>query len=557
MPEPANADVGRPGRGGAVALPPLRSVAEGVVALLGSGGPAVAEAVRLAGELARIAAGSSELAPGPRDKRFADPTWSDNPAYRRLCQAYLALVAALDRLVAEVEASGAHWRTVEQARLARAVLGSTLAPTNTLLTNPAALKRLLETGGASALRGARNWLADLWHNGGMPAQVDRDAFRLGRDLALTPGAVVQRDEVAELIQYTPTTAKVRRRPLLIVPPPIGRFYFLDLRPGRSFVEYALSRGHQVFMLSWRNPGPEQRDWGVDTYAGRIVRGLEAARSICRSDDVDMLGFCAGGILQTTVLNHLAHTGQAEKVRTASLAVTLLDFDTPAPVGALRAPGALGLAARKSELDGVLSAKSLGAVFSWMRPDDLVYGYVVNNYLMGENPPAFDILAWNADGTNLPARLHHEFLRVFEGNLLAKPDALTVLDSPVDLRRIRTPMFVTGARTDHLTPWKGTYRTTQLVGGECTYALSNSGHVASLVNPPGNPKADFRIAPAGGDPDAWEAAAPERPGSWWEGWAEWVDARSPCARRAAPAKPGDRAHPPLGDAPGRYVRDLPA
>jgi polyhydroxyalkanoate synthase len=528
-----------------------------VATLLTRAAPVAGEAVRLAGELVRVAAGTSELAPSSRDKRFTDETWLANPGYRRLMQAYLALDEALSRLLREVEESDEDWRTVERARLARTVLSSTVAPTNTLPGNPAAFKRAFETGGASLVRGVRNLVADIRHNGGMPAQVDTGPFAVGEGTALSPGAVVQRDELAELIQYTPTTSTVRRRPLVVVPPPISRFYFLDLQPGRSFVEYALSQGIPVFMLSWRNPGSDQADWGIDRYAARVVSAYEAAAAISDSDDVDTLGFCAGGIVTATVLSHLAHIGRADLVRSASLGVTLLDFDVPAPIGALSAPGLLAVAASRSGREGVISARSLGAVFSWMRPDDLIYGYVINNYLMGEDPPAFDILAWNADGTNLPARLHHEFLDAFGENKLVEPGAVTVLGSPVDLGAIRQPMFVTGGRTDHLTPWTGCYRTTQLVGGETTFALSSSGHIASLVNPPGNPRSSFAVGPAGGSAQEWEARTVKRPGSWWEGWVEWLAKASPCDDRDAPAELGDTAHPILDPAPGRYVRDLDA
>jgi len=309
------------------------------------------------------------------------------------------------------------------------------------------------------------------------------------------------------------------------------------------------------MLSWRNPGPEQADWGVDRYAARVVSAFEAAAEIAGSDDVDTLGFCAGGIITSVVLAHLAHIGRAGLVASASLGVTLLDFDVPAPIGALSVPSLLAVAAARSGRDGVISAKSLGAVFSWMRPDDLVYGYVINNYLMGEDPPAFDILAWNADGTNLPARLHREFLDVFGENHLVRPGAVTILGSPIDLGAIRQPMWVTAGRTDHLTPWQGCYRTTQLVGGETTFALSNSGHVASLVNPPGNPKSHFSVGPAGGTAAEWEAQTEKRIGSWWEGWAEWLAKTSPSPDRDAPGALGSAEHLPTDAAPGRYVRDL--
>ncbi|MBN9795579.1 poly-beta-hydroxybutyrate polymerase [Pseudonocardia sp. TMWB2A] len=545
------------GRRGAVALPPWRDVVGGAGHLVAQVGPLASGVVALGGELTRVVRGTCELAPGARDRRFADPAWVDSPLYRRVAQTYLAVDAVLGGLLRGVETSGASWRTIERARLARSVIGSTLAPTNTLPGNPAALRRAVETGGGSLLRGARNVVADVLHNGAMPSQVDARPFVVGRDTAISPGAVVARDEVAELIQYTPMTARVRRRPLVVVPPPIGRYYFLDLRPGRSFVEFALSHGHPVFMISWRNPGPDQADLGVDDYAARVVSAYETAAAVSGSDDVDTLAFCAGGILTTATLAHLAHIGRADLVRSAALAVTLLDFDVPAPIGAFSSPSLLAIAAARSSVEGVISARSLGAVFSWMRPDDLVWSYVVNNYLMGQDPPAFDILAWNADGTNLPARLHREFLEVFGENRLVRPGAVTVLGSPVDLGAVGQPVFVTGARTDHLTPWSGCYRTTQHLGGEATFALSSSGHVASLVNPPGNPRSSFSMGPAEGTAAEWDAAHSARTGSWWEGWAEWVSTTSPSAERRAPRALGDDLHPALDPAPGRYVRDLTA
>ena len=434
------------------------------------------------------------------------------------------------------------------------MLTSALAPTSTLPGNPAALKRAFDTGGASVVRGLRQFVSDVRHNGGMPSQTDRSAFRVGEDLAVTPGDVVDRDEVAELIEYRPSTATVRQRPLLVIPPPIGRYYFLALRPGRSFVEYAASRGLRVFMLSWRNPTPEQADWDIDTYARRIVSAIDVAKDVAGAEDVNTVGFCAGGIVMSTVLSALAAGGD-HSVHSASYGVTLLDFGTRAPIGAFSAPRMLELARASSRRGGVITARSMGAVFSWMRPDDLVFNYVVNNWLMGERPPTFDILAWNADGTNLPAQLHAQFLDIFRSNCLATPGALQVLGTPVDLGRITVPVFVTGAVNDHLTPWTGCYRTTQLLSGPSTFVLSNAGHIASLVNPPGNPKASYWV---GGEPaedaEAWLGTAEKRTGTWWEAWADWVLERSG-DERPAPDAPGNAAHPPIEPAPGSYVRDL--
>jgi polyhydroxyalkanoate synthase len=539
--------------GEAVAIPSVAGFLRGLGFALAQAGPVSREAKRLAGEAVQIVRGTDEHLPSPRDKRFADPAWSRNPLYRRMGQLYLAAGGAASRLVDDLEAQQVDWHDVERARFAVNALTSALAPTNTPLGNPAALKHAFDTAGASLLRGLKNFAHDVRHNGGMPSQTDRTAFTVGKDLALTPGAVVDRTEVAELIQYAPSTPKVRQRPVLVIPPPIGRYYFLDLRPGRSFVEYAVSQGLQVFMLSWRNPQPEQAAWDMDDYGGGIVAAIDAVREATGSDDVNTIGFCAGGILMSTVLSHLAQTG-SPVVHSASYGVTLLDFDSEAPIGAFSAPRLLELAQRDSKRKGIISARSMGTVFAWMRPDDLVFNYVINQWLMGEDPPVFDILAWNADGTNLPARLHEQFLGIFRDNTLTRAGEVSVLGTPVDLSRIDVPTFVTGAVNDHLTPWKGCYRTTELLSGPSTFVLSNAGHVASLVNPPGNPKATYWAGgKSGTDPETWQASAEKHTGSWWEAWAEWVLERSG-EERPAPADLGNDGHPPLEPAPGSYVLD---
>jgi polyhydroxyalkanoate synthase len=463
------------------------------------------------------------------------------------------VTGALDRLVADYEAGGADWREVEQARFLFNAVTSAAAPTNTLLGNPAALKRAWDTAGRSLLRGTGHMLHDLVRNGGLPRQVDRSAFAVGEDLGISPGAVVHRTDVIEVIQYAPSTPRVRQRPVVIVPPPIGRFYFLDLRPGRSMVEYAVSQGLQVFMISWRNPTKEQADWGLDTYAQGVLDAVDVAREVTGSPDVVTMGLCAGGQVMTTALNHLAADAD-DRVSAASYAVTLLDFSSRAPLGAFSGPRLLDIARRNSSRKGVISAREMGSVFTWMRPDDLIFNYLVSEWLMGEDPPAFDILAWNADGTNLPARLHEQFLEIFGSNSLIRAGGLTVLGTPVHLSRITVPTFVTGALTDHLTPWDGCYRTTQLLSGPSTFVLSYSGHIQSLVNPPGNPKAHYWT---GGepvpDPQAWRASAERHTGSWWEPWADWLRAHTG-DEVPAPAALGSAGHPPLEPAPGSAVRD---
>ncbi|MGZ4646258.1 MAG: PHA/PHB synthase family protein [Blastococcus sp.] len=536
-----------------VGVPAPRGMARAVLSTVAQPRPLAREAARLARSTVRILRGTEEIAPSPKDKRFVDPAWSTHPGYRRLAQSYLAVTGSLNGLVDAYEDGGADWREVEQARFVLNAFSSALAPTNTLLGNPAAVKRAFDTGGRSVLRGVGHMLHDLRHNGGLPTQTDRSAFTVGTDLGLSPGAVVHRDEVIELIQYTPTTARVRQRPVVIVPPPIGRFYFLDLQPGRSLVEYAVSRGLQVFMISWRNPTKEQADWGLETYAQRVVDAIGVAAGITGSPDVTTLGLCAGGQLMTTALNHLAATGD-DRVHAAGYAVTLLDFSSRAPLGAFSGPRLLELARRNSKRRGVISAREMGSVFSWMRPDDLIFNYLINQWLMGEDPPAFDILAWNADGTNLPARLHEQFLEILGTNALVRAGAMRVLGTPVHLSRITVPTFVTGALTDHLTPWEGCYRTTQLLSGPSTFVLSYSGHIQSLVNPPGNPKAHYWTGgDPGPDPHAWRTSAERHTGSWWEPWAEWMLERSG-DEVPAPTAQGSADHPPLEPAPGSYVRD---
>ena len=534
-----------------VGVPWLAGTLAGTAAVVGQLSALNRESLALAAELARIAGGGSEITPDRKDWRFADPAWSQNPAYRRVAQSYLAGCAFLDTMVDDLGKNG---RPTDKARFLLNIMSSAAAPTNTLAGNPAALKRAFETGGGSLRRGASNWWRDLRHNGGMPATVDRSAFAVGRDLAVTAGAVVDRDARGEVIQYQSATQTVRRRPVLVVPPPIGRFYFLDLRPGRSFVEYAVSRGLQVFMLSWRNPGPEQADWDLDDYAQRVLSAIDTAREVTGRPDVDIIGFCAGGIMTTTVLNHLAATGD-DRVASASYAVTLHDFSVPAPIGAFSSPRLLTLARWNSRRAGVISARNMGAVFTWMRPNELVWNYWVNNYLMGNPPPAFDILAWNADGTNLPAALHRQFLEIFEKNVLCQPGRMTVLGTPVDLSRITVPAYVTGGVTDHLTPWPGCYRTTQLLSGPTTFVLSNAGHIQSLVNPPGNPKATyFAGGEPGPDPQQWLTGSKKVSGTWWEHWADWLLERSG-DQVPAPGKLGGGGHLPSDQAPGLYVRDL--
>jgi polyhydroxyalkanoate synthase len=503
---------------------------------------------RFAGRVFKAWLGASDLAPAPGDRRFTDPAWKENPFYRAPLQTYLAWCEALNHAV---DVAGLDRQSEQRLRFVVSQLTEAAAPTNTWLGNPAALKKLLDTGGASAVRGLTHMLEDLAHNRGMPAQVDTDAFQVGENLAVSTGAVVFKNDVLELIQYAPTTEQVYHRPLLAVPPQINKFYVLDLAPGRSLVEHLVNGGVQAFVLSWRNPTPDQRDWGLETYLRAVLEAIEAIREITGSEELNLLGACSGGITAALLLGHLAALGD-RRVTAATLLVTLLDTGGESQFGLGATRGTIEAARRASHLKGVLEGQELARVFAWMRPNDLVWSYWVNNYLLGEKPPAFDILYWSNDTTNLPARLHSEFLDMFLSNPLRTPRALELLGTPIDLSRVDCDAYIVAGMTDHITPWKGCYTTTQMLGGRCELILSSSGHIQSVLNPPGNPKARFfRGSSHPADPDQWLAGAEEQAGSWWEHWRDWLAARSG-ERKAAPGALGSRRHPPLADAPGTYV-----
>ena len=377
-------------------------------------------------------------------------------------------------------------------------------------------------------------------------------MQVGRNLAVTPGAVVYANEVCELVQYTPTTPNVRARPVVVVPPQINKYYVMDLAPGRSFVEYAVAQGFQVFAVSWRNPTAAQRDWGLGTYVDALEEAMEAAAEVTASEDVAAVGVCAGGLTTAALLGRQAASG-SHLISTSTFAVTQLDYSVPSTIGMLGIPDVMDRAVRSSSRRGMLAPQALGALFSMLRPNDLIWNYWVNNNLLGEDPPAFDVLAWNADGTALPATLHKEFLDVFLHNGLARGE-LSCLDCPIDLRKVDCDILSVGARNDHLVPWQACFATTTLFGGESEFVLSSSGHIQSLVNPPGSKKMAIATGlVTGPDPDEWLATSTECPGVWWERWVAWQGARAGDERRA-PNRLGSRLHPPQEPAPGRYVHN---
>jgi poly[(R)-3-hydroxyalkanoate] polymerase subunit PhaC len=508
-----------------------------------------AESTRLMGAWTEVALGVSDVEVA-KDKRFADPAWSENPFFRRLAQTYLSWSDSVERLTNTPELE-ADWRRQAQARYTGSLITSMLAPTNFFWSNPAALKRAFDTGGASVLHGAGNLIHDVVENNGLPTQVDTRPFEVGENLAATPGAVVYRDEMFEVLQYTPATTRVRERPLLMIPPQINKHYFLDLAPGRSFVEYLVGEGVHYFTIVWRNPRDEHGHWGIEDYVQAQLRALDVVAEVSGSESVNVLGACAGGLTSALMLAYLAAKGD-DRVSSATFAIAMVDTSFPNALRLMADERLLERIKSDAARGTIYDKKLLAANFAWMRPDDLVFNYLTNNWLLGNDPPAFDILAWNADATNLVAKFDADMLSIYADNAAATPGAVTLLDTPLDLGKITCDNFIVAGETDHITPWMPCYMTSQLLSGPSEVIVTSTGHIQTMVNPPGKPRARYCAGPEPGpDPQAWRAEATEETGSWWPRYAEWLLARSG-AERAAPKKLGSRTHPAAEPAPGTYV-----
>ncbi|MDO4235000.1 class II poly(R)-hydroxyalkanoic acid synthase [Pseudomonas sp.] len=506
-------------------------------------------ALALSGQLGRVLLGDTVHEPNPNDSRFKDPTWALNPLYRRSLQAYLSWQKHTRNWIDDSTLSA---DDRARAQFAFALLNDAVSPSNTLL-NPLAIKELLNSGGNSVVRGVSHLFEDLLHNNGLPRQVSKHAFEVGKTVATTPGSVVFRNELLELIQYKPMSEKQYAKPLLVVPPQINKFYIFDLSPANSFVQYALKNGLQTFMVSWRNPDVRHREWGLSTYVAALEEALNACRAITGARAVNLMGACAGGLTIAALQGHLQAKRQLRRIASASYLVSLLDSQIDGPAMLFADEQTLEAAKRRSYQQGVLDGRDMAKVFAWMRPNDLIWNYWVNNYLLGKEPPAFDILYWNNDNTRLPAALHGDLLDFFKHNPLRHPGGLEVCGTPIDLQKVTVDSFSVAGINDHITPWDAVYRSTQLLGGERRFVLSNSGHIQSILNPPGNPKANYVENPRlSSDPRAWYYDASHVEGSWWPQWLEWVQQRSGVQRETLTAL-GNQNYPPMEAAPGTYVR----
>ncbi|HSK92263.1 MAG TPA: alpha/beta fold hydrolase [Euzebyales bacterium] len=482
------------------------------------------------------------------DRRFADPTWQANPGFFALHQVYGAGVNYLRDLLRDARLDAA---TRAKAEFALNFALDAAAPTNALVTNPAAIKRAFETGGLSLLRGMRNFVDDVVHNNGRPQQVDTSPFELGENLAATPGKVVYRNDLMELIQYEPQTEQVHRVPILCSPPWINKYYIMDLAPGKSLVEWAVQHGHTVFMISYRNPDASMRDVSMDDY---LVYGprtaMDVIADITGEPKVNILGLCLGGALTTMMVAYLTAIGE-DRVHSMTLLNTLLDYSEPGPLGVFTDIATVEGLEAKMQKKGYLPASEMRGTFDALRANDLIFNYVVANWLLGEQPPAFDILTWNADSTNMPAEMHSWYLRsCYINNELAEGQ-MELAGERLSLKQVECDTYIVAAQNDHIAPWRASYRSTQLLGGDVRFILSSRGHIAGVVNPPSAKAKVWKSSNTPPDPDVWWEQAEESGRSWWEDWAEWIGERGGEMTDARAV--GSTRYPPVDQAPGKYVR----
>ena len=509
----------------------------------------VSHTATAAADLARIIGGRSGRTPAKGDSRFRDPAWTQSWLFRRICQGYLSIS---DYARALADEPPLEWADHERLRLVVDNLIDALAPTNFPLTNPTVLKTTIDRGGGNFVTGARAAVRDARSPVKLPANVDPTPFKVGETLAASPGAVVRREDRFELIQYEPRTEQVHKIPVLLIPPMISKFYVVDLSPGKSMVEFLGDHGLQPFALSWANPTRANASWNLDDYLDSIVQAIETARDIAGAEAVHVVGFCAGGIATTTAVAHLAALGRIDRVASLSLMVTVLDVRRGGPILSIASPDVAKAAKAKIKRKGYLAGTELSQTFAWLRPNDMIWNNFVNDYYLGNKPPAFDLLFWNQDSMNMPAGLHADLVDVALSNPLVAPGALTVLGTPIDLAQITCDAYIAAGETDHLTPWPSCYRSVGLLGGKTRFVLSTSGHIAAVIHPPGNPKSSYRIGDESSPtPEDWLRTAQMHKGTWWQDWAPWLAERAGATVKA-PDRLGNSRHTPLDPAPGKYV-----
>jgi polyhydroxyalkanoate synthase subunit PhaC len=522
-------------------------------ALLGATAKLAGSSARATVHTARMLAGlpaEPAVAPEAGDNRFTDPAWTQNPFFAALQQAYLIGCQYLDDVLAAGRGDDI---TDRKAAMALHLIADGLAPTNFLATNPSALVRAFQTGGRSVAAGMRYTLNDIRQRRGFPSQVDASGFKLGDNLAATAGSVIYRNELIELIQYKPQTDQVREVPVLFSPPWINKYYIMDLAPGRSLVEWAIRQGRTGFMLSYRNPDESMRDLTMDDYLTEgVLAALDVVTAITKADRVDVVSVCLGGAMATMAAAYLKAGGD-DRIGALTLINTILDYSEPGDLCTMVDPATLERLAIRMNETGFLAAEDMSAAFDILRPRDLIFRYVVSHWLLGEPTSAFDILAWNADSTRMPAAMHSAYLHSLYGrNELATGD-FELAGRRLDLGAVTNDTYVVGAVNDHIVPWPASYAATRLLGGPVRYVLSNGGHIAGIVNPP-SPKAWLEASEHRTGyperPDQWRAACTRQSTSWWQDWASWSD--SLAGDQIKPPTVGNSRYRRLTDAPGDYV-----
>ena len=490
---------------------------------------------------------------GSGDRRFKDAAWKENEVFDFIKQSYLLSARYVQDVVAHVD--GLDDKTARKVDFYARQFMDAMSPSNFLLTNPEVLRKTAETGGENLLKGLNNLLSDLEQGKGKLRikMTDMDAFKLGENIGVSPGKVVFQNGLMQLIQYDPVTEKVLKRPLLIGPPWINKFYILDLRPRNSFVRWAVSQGHTVFVISWVNPDENLAQKGFDDYMTEgYLAALDAIEQATGEREVNAIGYCLGGTLLASTLAWMAAVGD-DRIKTATFFVTMMDFQEAGELGVFIDEEQLKALEDRMQKQGFLEGGDMAATFNMLRANDLIWSFVVNNYLLGNDPFPFDLLYWNADSTRMPAKMHSFYLRkMYQENLLKEPGRIQLAGKPIDLGAIKTPAYFLSTREDHIAPWKSTYRGTQLLGGPKRFVLAASGHIAGVVNPPDGGKYNHWINEAlPADPDAWFQGATELAGSWWPDWHRWICTHD---KAMVPARtPGDGNLPALEDAPGSYVK----
>ena len=490
-----------------------------------------------------------------KDRRFVAPAWTSSPQH--LLMAHLYLLSA-DTMMRLASASSASPEDKDRLAFSTHQWIDALSPANFLATNPDAQAALLASGGETLIAGLGNLLSDI--KKGRITQSDESKFTIGESVATTPGSVVFENPLFQLIQYAPLTATVFTKPILVVPPTINKFYILDLQPENSMVRYLVEQGFTVFLMSWRNPLPEDADnieqatW--DEYVERgVLKAIEVIQQISAQPTINAMGFCVGGTLLATALAVAAARGQ-DNVASVTMVTAMVDFGDTGILGVFVDEQSASSRERQIGEGGLMTAKELGSSFSSLRPNELIWNYVVSNYLKGESPVAFDLLFWNSDGTNLPGPFFTWYLRnTYLENKLSKPDALICCGVPIDMRQVNMPAFVFASREDHIVPWKTAFSTLSLFSGDNTFVLGASGHVAGVINPPAKNKRHYWVGPPDSDfqnPEQWDQQATQMPGSWWPVWTKWLSQHSGKKVRAAQAQ-GSAQFKVLEAAPGRYVK----